>query len=105
MSNNIELQLTNGKKVIITNFDKTKVYDIREKSISKFSFSLKFPFVKIIKNTIIKFRYRTIFNYVNSYLDSEYSVDCNLRQFCKIVGIEVNHWEKSIMDLDLRGYS
>lgn len=103
MSNNIELQLTNGKKIIITNFDKTKVYDIREKSIFKFSFSLKFPFVNIIKDAITKFRYRTTFNYVNSYFDSDYSVDCNLRQFCEIAGIEVNHWEKSIIDSDLRG--
>ena len=101
--NNVELLLTNGKKILMSNFDLSKVYDVREITKSKLFFSNKFPFIKIIDEPITKFRYRTQYSSMNDFFDDRYSVACNLMQFCHIVGIDVDHWEKSIMDSDLRG--
>ena len=36
--NNVELLLTNGKKILMSNFDLSKVYDVREITKSKLFF-------------------------------------------------------------------
>lgn len=61
----IELVLTNRNKVL-GSFDLEKIYNVEERSRLVFSFTYRFPFVKISKRPYVYFRYKTIYNFATS---------------------------------------
>ena len=82
----IELVLTNGNKVL-GSFDLEKIHNVEERSRLVFSFTYRFPFVKISKRPYVCFRYKTVYNVATSPWDAIYKVDCNLIEFCKLLDI------------------
>ena len=101
LSENIEIELTNGDRVLVENNWK-KVYDVKESEKSCITFSHKFPFFKVVKHRYVSFKIQTEYETLKSFLDPRYHVHCSLVQLAKMFDVDVKPFELNVVENDLK---
>ncbi len=96
----VEIELLNGKRLMIEKrID--KVYDLYEKPCLVFKWSSSFPFFRIERRRVVRFRYRKFYETIDSWLDPRYIVNCTLVQFVALFGVNLKPFELAIVQNDI----
>ena len=96
----IELELCNGNRILLPD-DWSRIYNLRECTRKSYTFSRRFPFIKIIKKPYVSFRFMTTYLTLKDSDDLRLNVNCSLLQFASLFGVNVIQFEKALVDHDL----
>lgn len=78
-----------------------KVYSLEEKNCRCIEFTTKFPFLRISRKRYVSFKFRTIYETMNSLCDSRYHVNCTLIELAKMFDIDVKPFELNVVENDM----
>ena len=98
--NLVEIELLSGKRILLPKLWE-KVYNLCEKTRWLIRRSSTFPFCKFEKKCYVKFKVRTHYETINDFSDPTYRVNCTLRQFASMFGIEISSFEQMLVENDL----
>ena len=98
--NLVEIELLSGKRIILPKRWE-KVYNACEKTGWLIRMSSAFPFFKFEKCRYVKFKFRTHYETLNDRLDPTYRVNCTLFQFASMFGVEIEPFERMLVENDL----
>ena len=96
----VEIELLSGKRIILPKRWE-KVYNACEKTRWLIRMSSTFPFFKFEKRRYVKFNFRTQYETLNDRLDPTYRVNCTLCQFASIFSVEIEPFERMLVENDL----
>ena len=97
----IELELLNKNRILLHVDTWRKIYGLVEKNRVIVYFCKKFPFISFKTRPFVAFKVRTKYEYLDSFLDPTFKVNCNLREFMKLFGQEFVKFEETIVDYDV----
>lgn len=96
----IEIELINGNRILLSS-EWGKVYKLIEKTRLVIKFAKKFPFVYISTKQYTQFKYRSIYETINSAFDPTYRVNCTIVQLAALFGEHVTTFEEGMIDSTL----
>ena len=99
----VEIELTNGHRTVIPK-EWDKFYNIKEKTRTSLKLIKQFPFIEVLRHPVVSFKFRTEYEYLNSILDSKYTVNCSLVQLAKLFDANITPFEKTLVGQDLMAY-
>lgn len=97
----VELELLDGKRTVMNKECWKKMYDICEKTCIRLKFKSSFPFVEFYKRRYCTFKLRTQYEYLNSWLDDRFNVNCSAMQLAALFGVKARQFETACIESDL----
>lgn len=96
----VELEVLSGKRFLVEN-NWEKIHDLVEKSWYSLKWSSKFPFVSFEKHRYCTFKFRTLYNTMDSPFDERYNVNCNLSQLATLFDVDFKGFDTAMVYHDI----
>ena len=98
----VEILLYSGVRTLLPK-NWNKVYNIKEFKPYRLYFIGQFPFIRWFNTPVTRFTFRTVYEYMGSFLDPTYYAKCSCIQLAKMFEIDVQPFDSTIVNDDMTG--
>ena len=98
----VEILLYSGVRTLISK-NWNRVYNIKEFKPYRLYFVGQFPFIRWFNTPVTRFKFRTEYEYFDSFFDPTYYAKCSCIQLAKMFGLDVQSFDSTMIDGDMTG--